>query len=463
MTFRRIAVALAATASSLFIANPAAAAMPIEHWTQDNGAGVWFVHSPALPILDVQLDFDAGSRRDPPGQSGLASATAQMAGKGVAATDEAAALDEGALEDAWADLAATFGGSASRDRMSFNLRTLTDAAVLPRAVALAARELGQPSWPDDVWQRERDQWSAVIEESLTRPGTVAARAFARAVYGDHPYGARTTPEDLQRIERSDMRDYYAKHVRPCHARVSIVGDISRDQADQLVEQLLAQLPQDGACPELPPVADVAPLQAPEEIRIPFDSAQTHVLMGQPGYKRDDPAFFAMLVGNHILGGGGFTSRLTQQVREARGLSYSVYSAFSPGRDAGAFMVSLETRPDQAEQALQVSRQVLADFVADGPTDAELAAAKDNLVGSFPLRLDSNSKLLGNVANIAWNDLPLDYLDHWTGRIEAVTRDQVTEAFQRIVQPAREATVVVGPEAEAVRSDTRPAPADGAGS
>lgn len=445
---RKIMAALAATVLSCgLMATGVQAAIPIQHWTQDSGAGVWFVPSPALPILDIQIDFDAGSRRDPPQQSGLAGATAQMMLKGVAATDGQPALDESALEDAWADLAASFEGSAGRDRMSFSLRTLTDPRILPRAVALAARQLGQPSWPEDVWAREREQWSAAIQESLTRPGTVAARAFAKAVYGKHPYGVRTVPETLQRIAVADMRNDHATHVRPCHARVSVVGAVSREQADALVAQLLAPLARDTACPDLPPVPEVAPLTRPAEIRIPFASAQTHVLVGQPGYKRDDPAFFALLVGNHILGGGGFTSRLTQQVREDRGLSYSVYSTFSPGRNAGAFMISLETRPDQAAEALQVSRQVLADFVARGPTDDELQAAKDNLIGSFPLRLDSNRKLLGNVANIAWNDLPLDYLDHWTDRIAAVTRGEVTQALQRVLQPEREVTVIVGPDAD----------------
>jgi zinc protease len=168
-----------------------------------------------------------------------------------------------------------------------------------------------------------------------------------------------------------------------------------------------------------------------------------VFIGQPGHKRDDPDFFALLVGNYTLGGGGFVSRLTTEVREKRGLSYSVYSYFSPGLHAGAFMVGLQTRPDQAEQALQVSREVVARFVAEGPTPQELKAAKDNLIGGFALRIDSNRKLLDNVANIAWNNLPLDYLDSWTRQVEKVTATDVRAAFARKLQPERMVTVVVG--------------------
>ena len=202
-------------------------------------------------------------------------------------------------------------------------------------------------------------------------------------------------------------------------------------------------PKPPDCAPLPAVPDVAPLTKAVDERIAFESAQAHVLIGQPGFKRSDPDFFALVVGNHILGGGGFTSRLTEQVREKRGLSYSVYSYFAPGLQAGAFTVGLQTRPDQAGEAVTVARQVVRDFVAGGPTDAELKAAKDNLIGGFALRIDSNRKLLDNVANIAWNKLPLDYLDHWTEQVRRVSAADIRTAFQRVLQPDKMVTVVVG--------------------
>ena len=189
--------------------------------------------------------------------------------------------------------------------------------------------------------------------------------------------------------------------------------------------------------------EVAALTQPTDQRIVFDSAQAHVLFGQPGFTRADPDFFALTVGNYVLGGGGFVSRLTTEVREKRGLTYSVYSYFSPGLHAGAFTVGLQTRPDQADAALQLARDVVARFVVEGPTEAELRAAKDNLVGGFALRIDTNRKLLDNVANIAAHRLPLDYLDTWTQQVEQVTVAQVRAAFARKLQPARMATVVLG--------------------
>ncbi|WP_294767540.1 pitrilysin family protein [uncultured Rhodoferax sp.] len=429
-------------ATALFFINPAWAGIPIQQWTQASGARVYLVESPAIPMVDVQIDLDAGSRRDPADKPGLANLTAAGTANGVRATTTEPALDEHQLGEAWADLGASFGGSVSADRMSFALRSLTYPDLLDKAVRLAARQLGEPSFPEAPWLRDRPKLIASLKEADTRPATLAGRAFSQAVYGTHPYGWEMNEAGLLRTSVADMRALHARAVRACDAKVSIVGALNRAQADALVTQLFARLPA-GRCTPQPAVPEVQPLAAASEQRIPFASAQAQVLLGQPGYKRNDPDFFALLLGNHILGGGGFSSRLTEEVREKRGLTYSVYSGFSPGLHAGAFSIGLQTRPDQAEQALGLVREVLAKFVAEGPTEKELRAAKDNLIGGFALRLDSNRKLLDNVANIAWNGLPLDYLDSWTQRMEKVSAAEVRAAFARVLQPQKMATVVLG--------------------
>ena len=428
-------------------------------WTQSSGARIFLVESPAIAMVDVKLDFDAGARRDPLGKIGLAGVTASTASQGIQARGAEPALDENALGEAWADLGASFSASASSDRMSFSLRSLTYPDLLPKSVALAARQLGEPSFPQHVWQRNRQRMIASIKESNTRPATVAGRAFAASVYGGHPYGNEVTEASLANISIADMQALYARVVQPCRAVVTIVGAVTRVQADLLVSQLLSRLPSaapsaspsafpsapasSADCAAFPAVAEVPPLAQPKDERLPFESAQAHVLIGQPGFKRDDPDFFALTVGNYILGGGGFVSRLTAEVREKRGLSYSVYSYFAPALHAGAFTIGLQTRPDQANQAVQVSRDVLAKFVAEGPTPVELKAAKDNLIGGFALRIDSNAKLLDNVANIAWNNLALDYLDTWIQQVDKVTLADIKAAFARKLQPERMVTVVVG--------------------
>ncbi len=424
---------------------PAAwAKVNIEHWTQPGGAKVYLVQSHSLPMVDVQIDFDAGSRRDPADKAGLAGVTAAMASRGLLADGGDPALDENGLSEAWADLGASFGASASADRMGFSLRSLTYPDLLPKVVALAARQLALPAFAPDIWQREREQLVASIKEADTRPATIASKAFATAVYGAHPYGYQMTEASLGRIDVAAMRSLYARAIEPCRAKVSIVGDVSRAQADDLVGALLARL-QQGRCKDaLPAVAEVAPMAQPGATQaIAFDSAQAHVLIGQPGIRRNDPDFLALTVGNYVLGGGGFVSRLMSQVREKRGLSYSVYSYFAPGLHAGAFTVGLQTRPDQARQAVAVTREVIAQFVAQGPTTQELQAAKSNLIGGFALRLDSNRKLLDNLSNIAWNDLALDYLDTWTAAVGRLTVDDVRQAFARVLRPQDMVTVVVG--------------------
>jgi zinc protease len=372
-----------------------------------------------------------------------------MASKGVrAGADGAPALDENALGEAWADLGASFGGGAGNDRMSFSLRSLTYPDLLAKATQLAARQLGEPAFPEAIWARERSTFNAALKEANTRPATLVARAFNAAVYGQHPYGFEMTEATLARIQVDDMQAFYRSMVQPCRAVVTVVGALDRAQADALVSTLFARLAlsqaaKSGACPALPAVGEVAALEKPQDLRIAFDSAQAHVLIGQPGYKRDDPDFFALTVGNYILGGGGFVSRLTHEVREKRGLSYSVYSYFAPGLHAGAFTLGLQTRPDQAAQAVKVSKDVVAEFVANGPLAAELKAAKDNLMGGFALRVDSNRKLLDNIANIAWNQLPLNYLDTWTQQIERVSAADIKSAFARKLQPQKMVTVVLG--------------------
>ena len=438
----------ACVGAAFLAATWAQAALPIQHWTQPNGARVYLVESHAIPMVDVQIDLDAGSRRDPATQAGLASVMAGQLSSGMRADPKsqgpyAQAMDENQLGEAWADLGASFGAGASADRLSFSLRSLSYPDLLDKAVALAARQMAHPAFPEAIWGRDRERMSAAIRESLTQPGTVVQNTYASAVYGSHPYGYKATPESLSRIGVADLNALHTRALRTCNASVSVVGDLSRAQADALVKRLLALWPAMSTCHDMPQMTEVPALKAAQVVRVPFDSAQAHVLMGQPGYKRNDPDFFPLLVGNHILGGGGFVSRLTEQVREKRGLSYSVYSYFAPGLHAGAFTVGLQTRPDQAAQATSVAQEVVQTFVKEGPSEAELQAAKANLIGGFALRIDSNRKLLDNVANIAWNHLPLNYLDTWTQQVERVSVDDVRRAMARVLQPDRMVTVVLG--------------------
>ena len=421
----------------------ALAAIPIQHWTQPSGAQVYLVESPSIPMLDVQLDFDAGTRRDPAKQPGLADVTALMAGMGVAAKGGQPALDENQLGQAWADLGASFGASAGADRMSFRLRTLTEPDLLAKSVALASRQLGDPSFPEAVWRRERERLSAALREADTRPGTIAGRAFSQAVYGNHPYGYDTTPASLQRIGVADMRARYRDFILPCRAKVSLVGAVTRAQADQLVTQLLARLPQGARCAALPPVPEVAPLTAAKEERVPFQAAQAQVLIGQPGYKRDDPDFFPAFVLNEVIGGGRFTARLMTEVREKRGLTYGIGTYLVNMEHADMVLGQFSASNDKVAEAIKVVQEEWGRLVSEGVTPEELETTKTYLTGSYPLRFDGNGPIASILVGMQMDGMPIDYVTTRNAKIEAVTAEDIKRVAARLFKPEALQFVVVG--------------------
>ena len=399
---------------------------------------------------DVNVDFDAGSRRDPAGKAGTATLTngmlargireASISGKGSQTVVEPI-MTEAEISNALADVAAQRGGGPGTDRSGMAVRTLSSAAERDQSVLILARLLAQPSMPEEFFQRDKARTIAAIRESLTKPESIADKAFWRLAYGSHPYGTETTVETVEAITRDDLLDFHRRHYVANHAVISMIGDISREQAHAIAIELTRRLPQGESLAQLPAVA---PSVATEQ-RIPHPASQSHVLMGMPTLSRGDPDFFPLTVGNYILGGGGFVSRIAREVREQRGLAYSSYSYFSAMAQPGPYQAGLQTRKDQTDEALKVVRDTIATFLRDGPTEAELKAAKDNLIGGFPLRIDNNRKILENLATIGYYRLPLDYLETWIGQVGKVSIADIRAAFARKLSLARMVTVVVGAE------------------
>lgn len=412
----------------------ARAVLPIEHWTTPTGARVYFVHAPSIPMLDLSIVFDAGGRYSPSDRVGLASMTTSMLARGVPGADEAA------ISAAFATVGAVRGGGASDDRAAVTLRSLTSAAELEPAIAMLERILAEPSFPAEVLAREKERMMQMLREALTKPETIAQNTFDELAFAGHPYGRHATPESIERITRDDLVAFHRANYAASRAVVAMIGAVSREQAEAIAARLTARLPAGSPPPALP---GVAKLTEGVERRIPHPAKQSHLLIGAPAIAWGDPDQFALMVGNYVLGGGGFVSRLYNEVREKRGLAYSVYSYFAPSLQPGPFTIGLQTRRDQTEVAIGVVRDTLRDFLDRGPSDAELAAAKANLIGGFALRIDSNRKILDNLANIGWYRLPLDWLERWPERVEAVTVEQVRAAFTRQVRADALVTVVVG--------------------
>jgi zinc protease len=426
-------IARLALAPALFAASVAWAGPTIQHWIADNGARVYFVPSQALPMLDVRIDFAAGSARQPAGLAGLASMTRSLIETG------ADGLDEQDIAERIADTGAQIGGGTDNDRAWMTVRTLSSADERDAALSLAARLLSRPDYPEAALVRERSRAIAGLRESLTRPATLAGRRFDELVFGDHPYGRNATEQSLELITRDVVVDFHHRHYSAANAAVTIVGDATREEAEHIAEALTRDLPVgDALGPIEPPAMPAASVE-----RIAHPSAQAHILAGMPGIAREDPDYYTLLVGNHVLGGSGLVSRLSREVRDERGFAYSVYSYFAPDQVRGVFQIGLQTRGSQADDALEVVREVLDDFIENGPTEDELAAAKSNIINGFGLRLDSNSKILGYVAMIGFYGLPLDWLDTYTKHVEAVDAQGIREAFARRIRPENLAVVIAG--------------------
>ncbi|MGA8864421.1 MAG: pitrilysin family protein [Gallionella sp.] len=408
----------------------------IQHWNTASGAKVLFVENHDIPMLDVAVTLQAGSSFDAPEKSGLANLTHQLLDAG------AGGLSEDQLSRGMADVGAQFGGDFNPDSASISLRTLSSAAERDKALDIMARVLQHPEFPEAILAREKVRQIAALKEAETMPGSIAEKAFKKAVFGAHPYALPDTGEvgTVENITVQDLRGFYQSHYQAGHAVVAIMGDVTRAEAEAIARQLTEQLPVSPAPLALPHVVMKI---ATSELRIPHPASQSHILIGAPGIARGDPDYFPLLVGNYILGGGGFESRLMNEVREKRGLAYSVYSYFMPLKQPGPFQIGLQTRKDQADVALKLVRDTLANFIAKGPTDQELLAAKQNIIGGFPLRIDSNRKILGYMSMIGFYGLPLTYLDDFTRNVDKVTVAQIRDAFARHIDPQTMATVIVG--------------------
>ena len=418
------------------VSAPAYALLPIQHWQTGSGAQVYFVANRDLPMLDVSVDFPAGSAFDTREKSGLAALTQRLLKLG------AGGLSEDEIARRMADVGAQLAGRFDSDRAGWSLRTLSSAEEMKEALSLLARMLQRPEFPPAVLEREKARIIGAIREADTKPEGIAGRNFNALIYGDHPYGLRSSGEvdTVARLTREDLAGFYRRHYTADRAVVAIIGNVSRGEAESIAEQLTGELPRAGAPASL---LDVPPLTRAETRTIAHPALQSHVLIGAPGIKRGDPDYFPLLIGNYILGGGGFASRILEEVRQKRGLAYSAYSYFSPLQRPGPFVMGLQTRKDQAGEAVAVVRATLKDFLAQGPTADELSRAKQNIVGGFPLRIDSNRKILGYLAVIGFYRLPLTYLDDFVPNIEKVTLADIRNAFARHVDPERLVTVIVG--------------------
>lgn len=429
--FSALCVLLGLTLASAVQAGPI-----IETWETTKGARVLFVAAPDLPMLDVRLVFDAGSARDGE-RSGLASLTADLLTQG------AGEWDADTIAERIESVGARFSADTARDMATLSLRTLTEQSALDQALETVAKSLSKPRFGQADFERVRENRLVALRQDEQNLHIVGLKAVYRRIFGDHPYAANSagTLETVSAIRHEELVEFHRRYYVAGNAVVAMVGALSRERAQELAERLTAGLDTGEPPPALPPVSDRSD---PNLERLDFPSTQAHVFVGQPGMRRLDPDYFPFYVGNHILGGSGLVSLLMDEIREKRGLSYDVYSHFLPLSERGPFLLGLQTKNDQADEARGVLMDTVRSFREEGPTEKELTAAIKHITGGFPLRIASNAKIVGYLAVIGFYDLPLDYLDRFSERVSEVGVEQIHDVFRRRVHPDRFATVIVGP-------------------
>jgi len=417
---------------------PVHRALNTQSWRTAEGARVLFVEARQLPMFDLRLTFAAGSSQDG-ASAGLALLTNAMLNEGVPGKD-ATAIAEG-----FESLGADFGNGSYRDMAIASLRSLSDPAKREPALALFREVVGQPDFPADALARIKNQLLAGFEMRKQNPGKLAGLELNRRLFGDHPYAHPSDGDaaSITPIDRAQLQAFHARAYTAANAVIALVGDLSRREAEAIAASLSAALPAGAALAK--PAEPAAP--KPGLYHIEYPSQQTHLLLAQLGIARDDPDYAALYMGNQILGGGGFGARLMEEVREKRGLTYGIYSGFTPMQVRGPFTISLQTRADYSKGTLELVQQLVRQFIAEGPTEKELKDAKRELVGSFPLSTASNADIVGQLGAIGFYNLPLNQLEIFLQQVQALNVEQVKAAMARHIDPDGFVVVSAGPTVE----------------
>ncbi len=427
---------------ALLLAPVFVAAAPLaERVVLDNGVTLLIASRHALPIVTIKVTLQAGPLWEPADRAGLAYLTASLLTRGTT-TRTAAQIDE-----AVDFIGASLSSSAERDSSEVDLTLLKKD--LPRGLELLTDVLLHPAFAEGEIARKVKEVKAALRKRQEDPGEVASEAFNEAVFGSHPYGRplEGTEASLDAITRDDIMRFYRDHYVPERAFVTVVGDVERGEITEQLRGLIGFWPKGRGTMEM--AGEPKPLEEKIVVKkIDRSVAQANLILGHQGIRRDNPDFYAISVMNYILGGGGFSSRLVERIREEKGWAYDVHSYFYPGLQRGTFQVGLQTKNETAGPAVGEVVREIKRISEEGVTDQELADAKAYLTGSFPLRLDTNSKLAGLISTVEYYKLGLDYADRYPMLIGAVTKADVLRVARTYLKPDGYVLVVVADQAKA---------------
>ncbi|WP_460119995.1 M16 family metallopeptidase [Pseudomonas sp. S2_C03] len=426
---------------------PSRRTLNVQSWNTAEGTKVLFVEARELPMFDMRLIFAAGSSQDGDAP-GLAVLTNAMLNEGVAGKDVSA------IAQGFEGLGADFSNGAFKDMALASVRSLSAPDKREPALKLFCEVVGQPTFPADSFARIKNQMLAGFEYQKQNPGKLASIELMKRLYGDHPYAHSSdgTAQTVPAITLAQLKAFHQKAYAAGNVVIALVGDLSRAEAEAIAAQVSSSLPKGPALAKL--AAPVEPKASNGHIEFP--SKQTNLMLAQLGIDRDDPDYAALSMGNQILGGGGFGTRLMSEVREKRGLTYGVYSGFTPMQARGPFMINLQTRAEMSEGTLKLVQEVLADYLKTGPTQKELDDAKRELAGSFPLSTASNADIVGQLGAMGFYNLPLSYLEDFMQQSQSLTVEQVKTALNKHLSTDKMVIVTAGPT---VPQKPLPAPTD----
>ena len=418
---------------AVFAALPARAEVAIQEIVTPGGINAWLVEERAIPFVALELRFRGGASLDAPGKRGATNLMVGLLEEG------AGDLDSRAFARRTEELAASFGYDLSDDILTISAKFLTENR--DEAMALLRDSIINPRFDQVAIDRVRGQVVSIIQSDLKDPNAIAARNFDALVYGDHPYGSSRngTLESIAALTQEDIRAAHKASLAKDRLYVSAVGDISADELATLLDMLLGDLPETGAT--MPVVAEVN-LPGGTQV-VPFETPQSVAVFAQPGIDRDDPDFFAAYLLNHILGGGGFESRLMQELREKRGLTYGVYSYLLDKDGAQIWAGSVSSANDRVAQAIDVIRAEWERIRNDGVTEAELMDAKTYLTGAYPLRFDGNGPIANIAVQMQMEGLPTDYIANRNDMVNAVTIEDINRVARELLDPSKLTFMVVG--------------------
>ena len=447
---RRAAVQLAAAGGILLALVAPSAATDIQRIVSPGGIEVWLVRETSLPLIAIDYAFRGGSTQDPAGKSGLASIVADLLDEG------AGDIVSHAFHEQLESYAINISFAASRDQLGGSLRTLVEHQ--DKAVELLRLALTAPRFDAEPVERVRNQTLAGLRRATTNPSEIASDAWWKAAFPGHPYALQVNGslETVPGLTVADMKGYAHRILARDNLKIGIVGNVDAENAGKIVDRIFGDLP---AKADLAPVATVEPQGIGRKIVVDLDVPQSVILLGHAGIARNDRDFMAAYVLNHILGGGAMSSRLYREVREVRGLVYSVYTGVYPLDYSALFIGSTATRADRTDQTLDVMNEEFRRMAERGPTPEEFADAKSFLKGSYALRFDTSSKIASQLVQIQLDDLGIDYIAKRNSMVDAVTLDDLKRVAKRLLDGGMLVAVVGRPTAS--QSGAGGAPTTGA--